>query len=543
MGYHSFDCLGVPFRVHQRYTFVRALGVGSYGCVALAHDSLLDVTVAIKKMGRIFNHGGVARHALREVAVLRHLSLCDHSTCLLDFDATFVEWGEIYLVMAPSEANLSQIIRSRQALSNAHLQCFAVQLLRGVRYMHAAHIVHRDLKPSNLLVNADCALRVCDYGLARAWSGVAPTEPKACPPLLQHASSTQHLSSHFSPKTDKPPMSAAPPSGWHPGKLRVRTGDHATRLFYPGEPLSGHVATRWYRAPEILLQFKQGYGPEMDMWSVGCILAELLLGRPLFPGKNYVDQLSRIYNITGSPTQELLAQSSSQSAQKLVRSWGSRPPPSLEAQFPNADPLAVDLVARCLRWDPLDRITAEAALQHPWLDAYKESSARWTPPAPFAAFGQVEFSAHPAGFIAAFQSEAREMHAEWSALAQESGVTMDFSTLHLSPHASHDPTIASAHVSDADENEISRAAADDAPGQSSDSAESPLATGCGTGVTTPSAGLEGSGDTLEAEHLGKRLFRRAPELAMTSTEPSQDACPTLAHGLEVEPSWEVKDSV
>lgn len=515
-------------------------------------------TPSIKKMARIFGSHGVARHALREVSILRHLSMCDNSTVLLDFDATFVEQGEIYLVMAPSEATLLQIIRSRQGLTNAHLQYFAVQILRGVRYMHAAHIVHRDLKPSNLLVNADCALRICDYGLARAWSGtssrVAPHHHKASSSLLHHASSAQGLSCQFIPKSEAAPLSALQPRDGHqhphPGKLRVRTGPApTTRLFYPGDPLSGHVATRWYRAPEILLQFREGYGPEMDMWAVGCILAEILLGKPLFPGKDYVDQLTQVYNLLGSPSNELLAKSSSPSAQKLISSFGPRPAANLARQFPHTDPLAVDLLQRLLRWDPHERISADEALRHPWLAAYHESSAHWTPPSPFASFGKVEFSRSRSRLMTAFQTEAREMHAEWSALARESDWTADAASLQRDPHIPDDQASGSL---------ASELAAQDAcnPDQGSahhshHSADSHVPTGYGTDVTTPSANVDQSSDPTLGPPTGfsarpskRSASRYPPQLVMTNVDPADVSSPesissTPGHGLKVEPSSDV----
>lgn len=364
-------------------------------------------------MSCILHSGGAARRALREVAILRHLSTCDNSTVLLDVDATFVEFSEIYLVMAPSEANLSQIIRSKQVLSNAHRQYFAVQLLRGVRYMHAAHIVHRDLKPGNLLVNADCALRICDYGLARAWSdqssssSTTPTTPKPKRrPSLRSLRSTQS-------EMDGTPSPTKQP-GTQPTALNT-TSTRKTRLFYPGEPLSGHVATRWYRSPEVLLQFKEGYGPEMDMWAVGCILAELLLGKPLFPGKDWVDQLFRIYAILGSPPQATLNKTSSNTARTRLGSWPQRSPSQLGTLFKDCDLQAVDLIGKLLTWDPSTRWSAQQALDHPWLIAYHEASAQWTPPPPIANFGSVEFTRSWAEMVQAFQGYQSAVHAEWSA--------------------------------------------------------------------------------------------------------------------------------
>jgi mitogen-activated protein kinase 1/3 len=125
-----------------------------------------------------------------------------------------------------------------------HLQYFIYQTLRALKALHSADVIHRDLKPSNLLLNANCDLKVCDFGLARS-------------------------------------VKTAEPSGTETGFM------------------TEYVATRWYRAPEIMLTFKQ-YTKAIDVWSVGCILAEMLSGKPLFPGRDYHHQLTLILDVLGN---------------------------------------------------------------------------------------------------------------------------------------------------------------------------------------------------------------------------------------------------
>ena len=146
------------------------------------------------------------------------------------------------------ETDLYQLLRT-QVLSNQHVCYFTYQILRGLKYIHSANVLHRDLKPSNLLLNSNCDLKICDFGLARV----------------------------------------ADPNHSHEGQL------------------TEYVATRWYRAPEIMLNAK-GYGKAIDVWSVGCILAEMLNNRPLFPGQHYLEQLNLIFVFLGSPSQEDLAE-------------------------------------------------------------------------------------------------------------------------------------------------------------------------------------------------------------------------------------------
>ena len=171
--------------------------------------------------------------------------------------------------------------------------------------------MHRDLKPSNLLVNANCDLKLCDFGLARAC--VAP-----------EASSARALR------------------------------------------LTEYVVTRWYRAPELLLSCPS-YSQSVDVWSAGCILAELLGRRPLFPGRDYIQQLNLQLRVLGTPREEDLAHVTNVHARRYVRSMPDMPPVALQALFPKSNPLALDLLAKMLVFVPSKRLTVKQALEHPYL--------------------------------------------------------------------------------------------------------------------------------------------------------------------------------
>ncbi|WFD29071.1 hypothetical protein MSPP1_000076 [Malassezia sp. CBS 17886] len=449
-GYHSFTCLRVPFHVPTHYTFVRELGVGAYGCVALCYDSVLDRQVAIKRVSNVFGREVLTRRALREVATLQHLSSCRNITQLLEFDTTFVEFSEIYLVLTASDTDLSQIIRSKQTLTEAHIKYFMVQLLRAVHCMHKAHILHRDLKPGNLLVNADCSLRVCDFGMARAFfstsssDGMRPTPPSRSPgegldgPVasgLQDwilAESANDISALHSPHmlqvagshhpctetnlSERPTFSEAPtPMGLDDEDQGVDSPELSvsTRqaIEFPGGPLTEYVATRWYRPPEVMLCFRQGYGPALDVWSVGCIFAELLGGKPIFPGKDYIEQLALIHGILGSPSEEVLAQIGSQRAKAHILSLPQRVATPWSRVFPNASPEALDLLSKMLVWDPSKRLTAGEALAHPWLKRYYQSSfaAQYVPS--FSQFDDVEMIRTPGEFKDALQRQSAMLQA------------------------------------------------------------------------------------------------------------------------------------
>ena len=234
-------------------------------------------------------------------------------------------FNELYLYEELMEADLHAIIRSAQPLTNAHYQSFTYQILCGLKYIHSANVLHRDLKPGNLLVNADCELKICDFGLARGYSDV-PEEN----------------------------------AGF----------------------MTEYVATRWYRAPEIMLSF-QSYTKAIDLWSVGCVLAELLGGRPFFKGRDYVDQLNQILHVLGTPDEITLQRIGSQRAQDYVRGLPYKAPIPFADIFPGANPLALDLLTKLLAFDPSRRIDVDAALAHPYLQVWHDPNEEPTCPVPF----------------------------------------------------------------------------------------------------------------------------------------------------------------
>ncbi|CAG8484764.1 9859_t:CDS:10 [Paraglomus occultum] len=315
MPYHAFPVLKQQFLVDTKYEFIRELGQGAYGVVCAAKNTETGEQVAIKKVTKVFEKDILAKRALREVKLLKHFNGHDNITSILDMDIPNIhDYSEIYLFQELMEADLYAIIRSEQQLTDAHFQYFIYQICRGLKYIHSANVLHRDLKPGNLLVNADCELKICDFGLARGFS-------------------------------DDPEHNA----GF----------------------MTEYVATRWYRAPEIMLSFKN-YTKAIDMWSVGCIFAEMLGGKPLFRGRDYVDQLNKILNILGTPDEETLSRVGSEKAQEYIRGLPEMPKKPFSQLYPQANPLALDLLEKLLKFDPATRITVEGALAHRYLAAYHD---------------------------------------------------------------------------------------------------------------------------------------------------------------------------
>ncbi|EMD37500.1 hypothetical protein CERSUDRAFT_83240 [Gelatoporia subvermispora B] len=326
MGRHSLPAFGDTFMVSSEYELSKELGQGAHGCVIAAKHRGSGETCAIKKLTNVNVKLIQAKRCLREIKLMRHFRNHQNIACLYDADIVFAPDGSfdsVYLYLELMEADLHGIIRSGQSLTDQHFQSFIYQTLCGLKYIHSAGVLHRDLKPANLLVNEDCELKICDFGLARGYNTCAVENIK-------------------------------------------RNNGRG-----PGGFMSDYVAMRWYRAPELMLSF-ENYGPATDMWALGCILGELIDGKPIFRGRDYVHQLNMIIDKLGSPSEESLERVGSPYAQDYIRSLPNRPRVSFSMLFPNANPLALDLLDKLLQFDPRGRITCSDALDHPyfadWID-------------------------------------------------------------------------------------------------------------------------------------------------------------------------------
>lgn len=301
---------GQLFTVGPRYNNLAYIGEGAYGMVVSAYDNETQTKVAIKKISP-FEHQTYCQRTLREIKILtrfNHENIIDIRD-ILRAD-TLDSLRDVYIVQCLMETDLYKLLKT-QRLSNDHICYFLYQILRGLKYIHSANVLHRDLKPSNLLLNTTCDLKICDFGLARV----------------------------------------ADPEHDHTGFL------------------TEYVATRWYRAPEIMLNSK-GYTKSIDIWSVGCILAEMLSNRPIFPGKHYLDQLNHILGILGSPSNEDLACIINEKARSYLQSLPYKPKIPWTRLYPSADEHALDLLEKMLTFNPHSRIKVEDALAHPYLDQY-----------------------------------------------------------------------------------------------------------------------------------------------------------------------------
>uniref|UniRef100_M4BS48 CMGC/MAPK protein kinase n=1 Tax=Hyaloperonospora arabidopsidis (strain Emoy2) TaxID=559515 RepID=M4BS48_HYAAE len=314
---HQFIINGVRYQLAEKYRMVKVVGKGTYGEVIAASDFVNGGTFAIKKLGQFLRHPKVALLALREIKLMSEIGT---HPCLMGFHELqrpldYEHFEDLYIIQPLMETDLCRIIHSKESLSDDQVQYFLYQMMCGIHYLHSADVLHRDIKPSNILVNSDCRIKICDFGLAR------------------HANDRDLA-----------------------------------------EGLSEYVVTRWYRAPELLLA--NAYTKAIDMWSIGCIFAELLGRRIMFPGTSYVDQLKVIVDIVGTPATFSFCDN------PVARRYAGRqfliqsqkiPKVDWVQVFPEANPDGLDLLDRLLQFDPAKRITAAEALEHPYLSQWRES--------------------------------------------------------------------------------------------------------------------------------------------------------------------------
>ncbi|KAG8436015.1 hypothetical protein GDO86_007203, partial [Hymenochirus boettgeri] len=280
-----------------------------------ALDSPTGERVAIKKLLRPFQSLIHAKRAYRELRLLKHMKHENVISLVNVFTPDqSMESFQTFYLVMPFIPLDLSRIMKMQRLNSSTIVYLLYQILRGLQYIHSAGIVHRDLKPSNIGVNEDYELKILDFGLAR------PTEFE----------------------------------------------------------MTGYVVTRWYRAPEVILNWMH-YNKTVDIWSVGCILAEMITGKVLFPGGDYFDELSKIIEVIGSPEPSLINKMESKHAQNYLKMLPQKQKKNFKELFPTMNAMEIDLLEKMLDLDPETRINATVALAHPYLEEYNDSDA--DPPA------------------------------------------------------------------------------------------------------------------------------------------------------------------
>lgn len=318
-GLKTYTIKGNKFELPEKYVITARLGQGSYGMVVQALDKDTGEKVAIKKCSSLFKYPEDGKRILREIKIMQIMNHRNILTILDVVPPTSREFEEIYMVTPCLDTDLSNIIRS-QTLSEGHCKYIIYQILRGLKYIHSANVLHRDLKPANVLINFDCRIKICDFGLAR---GADPNSRK--------------------------------------------------------QALTNYVVTRWYRAPELLLDNTR-YNSAIDIWAAGCIFAEMLRGSALFPGESSLDQMHRVADALGVPPDDDLWWIQSAKAREYLKSRSGKenriPTQDLRNMIPaDTKPLAVDFMKHMLAFNPYKRWSADWLLDHPYLaDCHRPES-------------------------------------------------------------------------------------------------------------------------------------------------------------------------
>lgn len=304
------DLLTVEMNLEPRFRLLKFRGKGTYGVVAEYEDTLRKERVAIKKLSDITDVTD-ARRMLREIKVLRHFrheNIVRLRCVVTKKTGNFVS---VYLVTDLWDIDLCKIIKqSHEELSDEHNQYMMYQIFKALQFLHVNGIIHRDIKPSNVLANENCDLVLCDFGFAREVEGDAD--------------------------------------------------------------MTEYVITRFYRAPEVMLSSHK-YTAAVDIWSAGCTFFELIKGTPLFQPKHYLELVKMMVQTLGTPSDEVVEGVMNANARNFLKSLP--PAPAAKAsrfvsEYQNKH--ALDLIDRCLEFDPKKRISAEEAMKHPYFQSLYE---------------------------------------------------------------------------------------------------------------------------------------------------------------------------
>ncbi|CDW72938.1 protein kinase domain containing protein [Stylonychia lemnae] len=321
----------------NKYEIDGIIGEGAYGIVYKAQhketgelgkqiDFNIAKIVAIKKFKESDEDEIAKKTIMREVKMLRMLKYPNIVLLKEAFKRYYkytlnqaIRKGRLYLVFEYIERNLLEVLEENSSgIDPKRLRHFVYQMIKGVTFCHRNNVVHRDVKPENLLISSDNTLKLCDFGFSR------------------------QLPSNF----------------------------RGPRL--EGGKMTDYVATRWYRSPELLLGYSD-YGPEVDMWAIGCIMGELSDGQPMFPGESEIDQLYLIQKVVGPLTLE-----QQECFNKNPRFIGLKfpeilKPETLEKKYTGKlSNNALSLMIGLLKMDPADRLTGEQALKHKYFDDIRE---------------------------------------------------------------------------------------------------------------------------------------------------------------------------
>jgi mitogen-activated protein kinase 1/3 len=335
----------------------------------------------------------------------------------------------IYMAMEYAQSDLKKLVKSAIHLQLLHIKQLIYNILIGLKYIHSAGVLHRDIKPANILLNEDCSIRICDFGLARSVVGVEGASISVMKERIKMIeeftaasddedvkiknailASIKNQSEEMNDVSTKTQKSTFAPKNFEEDKETKKKEVHKQLIKTKDQrrsmkrQLTGHVVTRWYRSPELIL-LEKDYGPAIDVWSVGCIFAELLSmmkenaatyhdRQPLFPGTSCyplspdhkqgskttgkpfsnTDQLNVIFDVLGTPTEEDCSFITDTNALEYLKMFSPKKRIDFSQKYPAAGPEAIDLLNKILVFNPFYRITVDECLNHPFVASIKNAS-------------------------------------------------------------------------------------------------------------------------------------------------------------------------
>ena len=294
--------------MQKKYEVLGIVGEGAYGVVYKCKNKITNEFVAIKKFKETDDEI-VIKTMKRELEMLKKIK---HEN-IVEYKESFIHKKNLYLVFEYVEKNLLELLQETpNGISPPKIKYLIYQLIKAIKYLHSKNIIHRDIKPENLLINPDLKLKLCDFGFAREV------------------------------------------------KLNMENNNISQ--------MTDYVATRWYRAPELLLS--EGiYGPEVDYWAIGCIMGELIDGNPIFPGDDEYDQLNYIIKIIGNlPIQftEMFYENPIFQGKDLLFVDKIE---SLDKRYlGKISKDAIDFMKQLLRIDPSKRLNGETVFKHKYYE-------------------------------------------------------------------------------------------------------------------------------------------------------------------------------
>ncbi|GAB66416.1 mitogen-activated protein kinase 2 [Plasmodium cynomolgi strain B] len=319
-------------KVPDNYEIKHLIGRGSYGYVYLAYDRNTKKNVAIKKVNRMFEDLIDCKRILREITILNRLK-SNYIIGLHDLiiPEDLLQFDELYIVLEIADSDLKKLFKTPIYLTEEHVKTILYNLLLGEKYIHESGIIHRDLKPANCLLNQDCSVKICDFGLARTIN----------------CENDIHIVQDLEEKEEN-----------------EEPGPHNKNL---KKQLTSHVVTRWYRAPELIL-LQENYTNSIDIWSTGCIFAELLnMLESHVHEKSNRDQLNIIFNVIGTPSEDDLKSIKKDDVIRYIKLFPPRNGIDFRKKFPSISDDGIDLLQSMLKFNAKNRITIDSALSHPYL--------------------------------------------------------------------------------------------------------------------------------------------------------------------------------